>query len=214
MPYFVTKTSDFKNVGSKVLSQTRYDPGEGTSQKNRRAKSSFVNPQPDFNDKARNIKIQLFQNGHINRRLKNPIYAMNTCALDAIIHIFIAIYRDCEKVQQLLNTKEQCIFGHFLKLHSKEGVTERMYAFRTDILKAIGSNVEDGELTILKGSCNLEFIFNKLVFPIFTSKITTDCTQCGRVSTRRLGYMPCEAKQVYNEGIQSIKTIISSPWRY
>lgn len=203
-----------KNVSRNPKQGAGYDPGEGSSRQSnpsRRAKSSILNPQPDFNDNAKNIKVQLFQNGHINRRLKNPVYAMNTCAFDAVIHIFIAIFRDSAKVEKLvIDTQKKFIFSHFLKLFSVEGVTERLYKFRTEILEMIGGDVKkgDNQLTIVEGNCNLEFIFNKLIFGIFPTTLTTVCTKCTEVTTRNFGYMPCDGKQIYEEGISSLSSII------
>lgn len=83
-----------KNISRKPKHSEGYDSGEGSSRSRqkskptRRAKTSILNPQPDYNEKIKNVKIVLLQNGHINRRLKKPILAMNTCAVDAIIHLF------------------------------------------------------------------------------------------------------------------------------
>lgn len=56
----------------------------------------------------------------------------------------------------------------------------------------------------------MEFIFNKLIFGIFSSTLTTKCTKCGEVTVKKIGYITCDGKKNYEEGISSLASIISS----
>lgn len=130
--------------------------------------------------------ITLFKNVHVLREKRTSIKTNNTCAVDSITHIFMALYADRNGIRDILRKcSESCSFSSFVRFSMNVNANNSMeiYRRRNSILENIFKNhitKYTNGLTVIECDCNVNLLIERILCKCFHSfQKERYCSSCG-----------------------------------